>query len=100
MLLHIHIHICVIFLKYIGLRYLHEECPLAALIHDDLNPEQILLNAERDRAFITDFNLANTIPPGSRYGVRRYWWPKGGSWKYFAPEKVHLKEKEVMKKKK
>jgi serine/threonine protein kinase len=73
-----------------GLQYLHYECPLATLIHDDLNPQQILMNKQRTRAFITDFNLSNHITRGSKYGVRRYWWPKGGSWKFFAPEKLRL----------
>ena len=43
---------------------------------------------DRTRGYITDFNLASWIRSGERWGVRRYWWPKGGSWKWFAPEKV------------
>lgn len=72
-----------------GLEYLHYGVESGyTLIHDDLNPEQILLNANRTRGYITDFNLASWIRSGERWGVRRYWWPKGGSWKWFAPEKL------------
>jgi len=44
----------------------------------------------RTQGFITDFNLANWIRKGEHWGVRRYWWPKGGSWKWFSPEKLRL----------
>ncbi|KAL6060395.1 Rho guanine nucleotide exchange factor [Balamuthia mandrillaris] len=101
-----------------GLHYLHTS-PIGMIVHDDLNWHQVLVGrvhpsllpsknditskkeeAEegRERAYITDLNLATVVSHatgrvnGSSGGLMRHWWPKGGSWKFFAPEKLRLKE--------
>ncbi|KAL6050632.1 Rho guanine nucleotide exchange factor [Balamuthia mandrillaris] len=97
-----------------GLHYLHTS-PIGMIVHDDLNWHQVLVGRVhpsllpsknditskkeeaqegRERAYITDLNLATVVSHetgrvnGSSGGLMRHWWPKGGSWKFFAPAAV------------
>ncbi|KAL0910410.1 hypothetical protein M5K25_021390 [Dendrobium thyrsiflorum] len=74
-----------------GLRYLHEECRVGCIIHQDMRPNNILITHDFE-ALVGDFGLARWKPDGGLDEETQ----AIGSFGYMAPEytqNVHITEK-------
>ncbi|KAH0453286.1 hypothetical protein IEQ34_017610 [Dendrobium chrysotoxum] len=74
-----------------GLRYLHEECRVGCIIHQDMRPNNILITHDFE-ALVGDFGLARWKPDGGLDEETQVI----GSFGYMAPEytqNVHITEK-------
>nr|XP_048325004.1 MDIS1-interacting receptor like kinase 2-like [Ziziphus jujuba var. spinosa] len=69
-----------------ALSYMHHDCS-PSIIHRDISAQNILLNAERDQAYVSDFGTARILNPDSSN-----WTSFAGTFGYVAPELAYTRE--------
>nr|XP_048323751.1 MDIS1-interacting receptor like kinase 2-like isoform X2 [Ziziphus jujuba var. spinosa] len=69
-----------------ALSYMHHDCS-PSIIHRDISTQNILLNAEHDQAYVSDFGTARILNPDSSN-----WTLFAGTYGYVAPELAFTRE--------
>ncbi|XP_060668460.1 MDIS1-interacting receptor like kinase 2-like [Ziziphus jujuba] len=65
---------------------MHHDCS-PSIIHRDISTQNILLNAERDQTYVSDFRIARILNPDSSN-----WTSFAGTFRYGAPELAYRRE--------